>query len=269
MDIDVSGLVVEAQPVARACAEIYLRHVGAWFVGLLAHGSAVKGGFIPGCSDLDMQLYLDDAAYSWHGQLPLEIGFAVRRELEAVDLGPFRYVQCYPRRVHVEPGWVGPIPGAYHLIAGRLPIPAATAADLLESARRALDTLDPAPRHLMGKLLGHGSERLARSLRLLCTEVWPAVYQVLALHECEPLATWQLNKVEAIRRLPAGVRPAAERFYAAVRAYYPAEDSLEGALDLISAGVYTLESATPWWARISATEAKLAMQAACSGELSP
>ncbi|MBN1660235.1 MAG: hypothetical protein JXA93_17680 [Anaerolineae bacterium] len=248
--IDVTGLVAEAQPVARACVEIYLRHVGAWFVGLVAHGSAVKGGFVPGCSDLDLQLYLDDAAFTWHGQLPLEVGFAIRRELEGVALGPFRYVQCYPRRVHAEPGWVGPIPGAYHLIAGRLPIPEATAADLIDSARRSLATLDPAPAHLMGKLLGHGSERMARSLRLLCTEVWPVVYHVLALHEGEPLTTWQLPKVQAIGRLPAGVRRAAERFYAAVRAYYPAEASLEGALELIAAGVAVLESAVAWWAQI-------------------
>jgi hypothetical protein len=250
--VDVSGLVAEAQPVAQACAGIYLRHLGVWFVGLIAHGSAVKGGFIPGCSDLDLQLYLDDMAFTWHGQIPLEIGFAIRRELEQVDLGPFRYVQCYPRRVHVEPGWVGPIPGAYHLVAGRLPIPEATAHDLIASAQHALATLNPAPGHLMGKLLGHGSERLARSLRLLCTEVWPVIYQVLAVYEGDPLSTWQLPKAEAIGHLPVGVRPSAERFYAAVRAYYPAEESLDGALELIAAGVALLEHAAAWWTQAAA-----------------
>ena len=249
MHIDVTGLVEEARPVAQACAEIYWRHVGQWLVGLVAHGSAVKGGFIPGCSDLDMQMYLEDGAYTQHGQLPLEIGFAIRRELEGVGLGPFRYVQCYPRRLHAEPELVGPIPGAYHVIVGRLPIPEATGADLIDSARRALDTLNPMPNHLMGKLLGHGSERMARSLRLLCTQVWPVVYQVLALHEGNPLETWQLTKAEAIQRLPVAVQPEAERFYAAVRAYYPAENSLEGALELIAAGVGVLEQSAVWWAQ--------------------
>jgi len=219
----------------------------------VAHGSAVKGGFIPGCSDLDMQLYLDDVAFTRHGQLPLEVGFAIRRELESVPLGPFRYVQCYPRRLEAEPDLVGPIPGAYHVIAGRLPVPAATAADLIDSARRTLDTLNPLPGHLMGKLLGHGSERMARSLRLLCTQVWPVVYQVLALYEGAPLDTWQLTKVEAIERLPLAMQMAAERFYAAVRAYYPAEASLEGALELMAAGVAVLESAAVWWAQARAS----------------
>ncbi|MEO7003466.1 MAG: hypothetical protein ABI068_16690 [Ktedonobacterales bacterium] len=52
--IDVSRLMVEAQPIARAAAEVYLRHTTPWFVGLVAHGSALKGGFIAGCSDVDL-----------------------------------------------------------------------------------------------------------------------------------------------------------------------------------------------------------------------
>ena len=44
--MDVSRLVPEAQSIAAAAGEVYLRHTRPWFVGLIAHGSAVKGGFI-------------------------------------------------------------------------------------------------------------------------------------------------------------------------------------------------------------------------------
>jgi hypothetical protein len=60
--MNVSRLVPEAQPIAAAAGEVYLRHTQPWFIGLVAHGSAIKGGFIANCSDIDLQLYLDPGA---------------------------------------------------------------------------------------------------------------------------------------------------------------------------------------------------------------
>ncbi|HTK07018.1 MAG TPA: hypothetical protein VL485_07615 [Ktedonobacteraceae bacterium] len=55
---DVSPLTPIAQPIVLQAAEIYYRHLSPWLIGLLVHGSAYKGGFIPGCSDIDLKLYL-------------------------------------------------------------------------------------------------------------------------------------------------------------------------------------------------------------------
>jgi hypothetical protein len=220
-------------------------------MGLIAHGSAVKSGVIPNCSDIDFQLYLRDAAFSDRGRLPLELGIAVRRDLEGINLWPFRYVQCYVHRAQPEPGFVGPIPGAYHLVAGDLPVPEATAADLRLSARRALDELDPAPDLFMSKLFGPGGVRLERNLRLLCTKVWPVLYQVLTLQQpaSDPISLWRLPKEKAINCLPLGSRPyeAIQAFHLAVRAYYPDEDSLEDAFLVIQAGLAFLQAAADWW----------------------
>ncbi len=248
---DVSGLVAEARPIARQVAEVYLRHTAPWFIGLIVHGSAVKGGVIPHCSDVDFQLYLGDAAFSWHGQLPIELGYAIRRELEGIDLAPFRYVQCYALRPVPQSDLVGPIPGAYHLVAGDLPVPEATAQDLRQSAERALDELDTAPSFLIGKLLGPGGVRMERSIRLLCTKVWPVLYQVLTLHDqkSDPLALWCLTKQEAMNRLrfDAPLYSAVQTFHRAVWTYYPAEDSLDDALAVIQAGLAFLQVAEAWW----------------------
>ena len=230
---------------------MYLRHTEPWFIGLIVHGSAVKGGVIPNCSDIDFQLYLRDAAFSWRGQLPIELGYAIRRDLEGIKLAPFRYVQCYARRPQPQRDLVGPIPGAYHLIAGDLPIPEATARDLRRSARRALDELDAAPTFLMGKLLGSGGVRLERNIRLLCTKVWPPLYQVLTLQDLEsdPIATWCLTKEEAISRLPHGssLHNTIQAFHRAVWSYYPDEDSLEAALAVLRTGLAFLQAAEAWW----------------------
>ncbi len=260
--LDLSGIQEAARPLVRQVANVYCEHTTPWFVGLVVHGSAVKGGVIPGCSDLDFQLYLEPEALTWHGQLPLELGFAIRRDLEGIDLWPFRYVQVYPITSDVPEDWVGPIPGAYHLLTGRLSVPEATAKQLRQSAARSLTALDPAPRHLMGRLLGPDSKRssgggvrLARSLRLLCTQVWPVLYQVLTLQEDDALAVWRLPKAEALARLKQGtslrqgasLRQAGEEFYEAIQAYYPAEDSLEAAFSMMRAGVDFLQAAKSWW----------------------
>ena len=250
-DPDVSGLVPEARPIARQVARVYVKHTAPWFTGLIVHGSAVKGGVIPNCSDMDFQLYLRDEAFSWRGQFPLELGYAIRRDLESIRLWPFRYVQCYVHHNRPEPGWVGPIPGAYHLVAGRLPVPEATADDLRRSARRALDELDATPDFVLGKLLGPGGVRLERSIRLLCTKVWPVLYQVLTLQDPEedPIRLWCLPKEEAMSRLPhdSALHQAIQAFYGAVWAYYPEEDTLEGALAVIETGMGFLQAAESWW----------------------
>ena len=251
--MDLSGLVAEAQPIAGQVAATYLKHTAPWFIGLIAHGSAVKGGIIPGCSDVDFQLYLERSAFSRHGHLPLELGFAIRRDLEGIKLSPFRYIQCYARTSEPLEDWVGPIPGAYHLVSGRLPVEEATDHDLRASARSELSRLDVSSTFLMGKLLGPGGVRLERSIRLLCTKVWPVLYQVLTLQlpEERPIALWRLPKERAIRRLPrdSALSDEMDRFYRAVLAYYPAEDSLEHALSVIQHGIAFLEAARCWWDR--------------------
>jgi hypothetical protein len=43
--LDVSCVAAVARPVVQQAAAVYLRHMQPWFVGLLIHGSALKGGF--------------------------------------------------------------------------------------------------------------------------------------------------------------------------------------------------------------------------------
>ena len=68
---DLSGVIPEARLTVQEAATVYLSHTAPWFIGLLVHGSVVKGGVIPGCSDVDFQLYLEPSAFTPQGQLPL------------------------------------------------------------------------------------------------------------------------------------------------------------------------------------------------------
>jgi hypothetical protein len=93
--IDVASLVPEAREIVRASAQIYFEHTRPWFVGLLIHGSALKGGFIPGCSDIDFKLYLHDGAFQANGDLRFDLSLAIQRDLSRIDPAPFQYIQCY------------------------------------------------------------------------------------------------------------------------------------------------------------------------------
>ncbi|MFQ6100156.1 MAG: hypothetical protein ACE5OS_02825 [Anaerolineae bacterium] len=125
----------------------------------------------------------------------------------------------------------------------------ATAGQLRESAQRALAELDPMPSFIMGRLLGHGGVRLVRSIRLLCTKVWPVLYQVLTLQQDDVIRVWCLPKEQAIELLPmnTSLSQTIRGFYQAVQAYYPAEDSVEGALSIIESGIAFHEAAKSWW----------------------
>ena len=249
MEVDVSNLRPEARSIVCQVAAVYLEHTAPWFIGLIVHGSAVKGGVIPGCSDIDFQLYLQDPAFTSQGQLPLELGLSIYRDLSNISLSPFWYAQCTTLPGRLPEGFVGPVPGAYHLVAGRLPVAEATAQQLRESAREALAELNPVPTVVMSRLLGHGGVRLARSIRLLCTKVWPVLYQVLTLQQDDVIRVWCLPKEQAIELLPTNtsLSQTVRRFYQAVQAYYPDENSVEGALSVIESGVAFLKAAKSWW----------------------
>jgi hypothetical protein len=248
--MDVSRLVPEARPIAAAAGEVYLRHTRPWFVGLLAHGSALKGGFIANCSDIDLQLFLDPGAFIEDGQLPLALCISIQRDLAHISPAPFRYIQCYAHPNALPVGQVGPIPGAYSVLAGHLPVPEASAQQLRSSASAALATLAPVDPSVPGALLDSGECRLQRQARYTCTKVWPVLYQLLTLQQRDPILVWNLPKSSAIALLsdatPLG--QSIRAFDAAVRAYYPAEATADGALDVIWRGVDFLRAAKAWTA---------------------
>ncbi|HEU0027682.1 MAG TPA: hypothetical protein VFQ25_11250 [Ktedonobacterales bacterium] len=248
-ELDVAPLVSDARPVARAATEVYIRHTRRWLIGLMAHGSALKGGFIPGCSDVDMQLFLTEDAFDSEGRLPLALGLAIQRDLAGIPLGPFQYIQCYARSPRPRDRMVGPIPGAYHMVLGSLPVPEASAEDLRVSARRTLAGLRPTPDYIESGLLTYSKPRLERHARLMCTDVWPLIFQVLSLTESDPIAMWRLPKTEAIAYLPfaMGLRHEAAAFLRAVRDGYAGEQAPERLIAVIAQGITFRAAAADWY----------------------
>jgi len=253
--LDISRLVPEAQAIVHAAATVYLHHLGQWCMGVLVHGSALKGDYIPGCSDIDFQLYLEPAAFTQKGQLPLEVCLALQRDLAKIEPFPFQYIQGHTLPSSPWKGYLGPIPGAYHVVAGTLPIPEATEEELRLSARTALEKLDPPMAYLTEGLLEHGGGRLAYRVRLLCTDVWPMLYHILTIQQGNGLGMWNLPKRKAMDLLPKESASAQTllAFYQAIRTYYPEEAPVEEGLRAIESGVAFLKSVKSWWNEINAS----------------
>lgn len=250
--------VEEAGDIVEAVADVIHSHTKEWIAGLIVFGSAVRGGFIPGCSDIDFQLFLEDDAIDSVGCLPLTTCLAIHRGLSKIDPRPFRYIQCTPTSVQQAADEnLGPVPGTYRVVRGRLPVAEATAEQLVASARQALAALEPSPEFVRKGLLDHGDGRLERDVRLLCTKVWPVLFHVLTIHSNDPISAWQLPKDRACDALPEdlGLRRQFREFYGSVLMHYRQERSgPDTALDLIEKGVACLTSAQCWWDRLERSQ---------------
>ncbi|HSL30185.1 MAG TPA: hypothetical protein VK900_13385 [Anaerolineales bacterium] len=258
---DVSGLIPEAHDIARTVAAIYWKHTQRWFVGLASFGSAVRGDVILGVSDLDFHLYLQPSIFinadGNHNILPLELGLAIYRDLAQVDPAPFRYIDGGAETNLLPEGHVGPIPGSYHMIAGVLPYAEATNTQLKVRAQHELNRLNPLPSFVSEAFFRHGTGQgdLSHTVRQLCQMVWPIVYHIATLEQDDALAVWRLQKNRVIHLFPTNeiLGSRIHAFNTTMRQYYPAEGSVDTALDLIRLGVNVLQSAADWWRTTGST----------------
>jgi hypothetical protein len=251
---DVSPLVPEAHPIVLEAAQIFYKHLHPWLTGMLVHGSAYKGGFIPNCSDIDIQLYLKAEAFDQEEAIPLKLAIAIHRELAHIDVAPFQYIQSYtlpdnPTKLLEKQQRIGPIPGAYHMVFGTLPIPEATIAQIIESAKWTLERQRSARADVSLDLFQHGGGKLERRVRFLCTDVWPTLYSILTLRTQNPLYIWQQCKENVIDLLPEHepLGQAIRAFYNSVYTYYTVEQSVEQALLVLEQGVHFSQLATEWY----------------------
>ena len=116
----------------KACKSVF----GESLVAIIAKGSTVKGGFIPGLSDVDLHVYLKDDAFIYSDFLKLELSLSLQEKIDQIiqkyDFGggPIQ-VQFLP--VSQSRDWAGPLPGTYLLLYGdRCPDPPHTAEKMLK-----------------------------------------------------------------------------------------------------------------------------------------
>jgi hypothetical protein len=237
----------EVERIAKQVIEVYKKHTEKDFIGLIVHGSAVKGGFIHGSSDIDFQLFLKKSIFEENGMLPLDLYLKIHHDLAKIQTTPFRYIQCKALSNPLPDGYIGPVPGTYKIVAGTMPIQEATNEQLKQSAHESLSHLYDTPNYLSA-LLDHGKDRLTHLIRLLCTKVSSLVYQVLSLEHENAIQIWNMPKNMAIRCLPTEkLKSHAEAFYIHAKSYYPQETSIYDALEMVKYAVLFFDNIKKWY----------------------
>ena len=247
--IDVGGVQPSARLIVDKIACVYIHHLGASLITLVAHGSAVKGGIIPGSSDVDTVAFVREDVLTQHGELPLGLAVDLHRDLARIDPAPYRYLQGHVQPAGTTHGLTF-VPGTFHVITGAADLPVATGADLLAAAHRALAMFDAgaASAGISNALLDHGEGRLDGQVRWTCTDVWPPMYHVACVHLGDGLAAWQRTKHEVLDVLhdePIVVEPLA-RWFEAVTAHYANGETRESALAALSAGAAFHDAVARW-----------------------
>jgi hypothetical protein len=241
-------LIEQTQSIVQQVSDIYTKHTQRWFIGLVVHGSAVKGGFMEGWSDIDFQLYLEDSAIIENGQLPLRLCLSIHKDLSAINPYPYQYIQT---RV-LTPSYSrygGLVSNTYELVKGRLLLGELTNEQLFERAQIDLTELNPAKLFLTENLLEHGDDRLLRSVRAFCTAVWPALYQLLTVQTNDGIKIWGLTKTQAIELLPknTSLSRTIHTFHEAIVSCFSNKSSIVDALNVIETGSDFLQNVKYWW----------------------
>lgn len=205
----------------RACLDVFGAHR---VEAIVLHGSAAKGGFIPGFSDVDFIVLLAPGCFDEFG-LRLDDAFAIQERIAAIpwkDAGA-SYPQAYFYDAAKVPAWwTGPDAAASRVIHGHFPDDLRPTPDgLRASALRLLREDLPGLIHVDVESFSDSTdEQLPRRLRLLATRVTPSMFSLLTLRSDDPLGEWARPKHAAAERLavlydaPEAALP--RRFYASL-----------------------------------------------------
>ena len=194
-------------------------------------------------------------AFGPDGQLPLDVSVKLHRDLARIDPAPFQYIQCYALPTTLTPegkGSLGPVPGSYHMLTGRLPVPEATEAQVRDKAARLLANVQPDPSRAASRLLQHGGGRFEATVRFVCTDVWPTLYSALVVRSDDPLAIWALPKevaVEELAGLDGVLGKTIRAFHQRVLNYYTGSRALDDGLAVIETGSAFLQLVQRWFAK--------------------
>jgi len=191
-------------------------------VAVVLHGSAAKGGFIPGFSDVDFIVLLAPECFDEFG-LQLDDAFAIQERIAAIpwERASAAYPQAYFYDARNMPAWwTGPIASASRVLHGAFPDDLRPTPDRMRAAALRLlrDDLPGLIHSDTESFSDSADSALPRRLRLLSTRVTPSMFSLLVLRSGDPLGEWTRTKHEAAHRLAAaypGVAPAAlpRQFY--------------------------------------------------------
>jgi len=168
--------------------------------------------------------------------------------VEGPEPTPFCLIQCRAFAMFPE-GHTGLVPGAYHLLAGRMPIAEATLEELVLSARQTFQQLIPLPPKLLGSLMEHG-KGIWRGRYGGCVPV--SGQHSISSWFCRATIPLRCGDCRNQRRSHCFLPRAPQegpfaRFFKRRGPTTPTEQSIEEGLQVIATGMVSLQAAHGWW----------------------
>lgn len=223
--------------------------------GAILKGSALKGDFIEGYSDLDVHLFVDAAAMRGVDVPALDRALAFQKLFGSVEPRDYGVNSCQLFFVtwgRYPAGWVRPIPGAYEVIYGALP-PGFTDLDPADYVRGAHDWLDASPRWidtLLGRFVDKPDRTVADLIRLAGTILKPVPYCAAVILHGDPFRIWRLPLAEVLPLVAAEISPSGSlgAFFARVQEWPAIEGDPDQLRELFRLALTALQEAADWHA---------------------
>lgn len=182
----------------EVCRSVFEKNL----VAIIAKGSTVKGGFIPGLSDIDLHVYLKDEAFEFSDFLKLELGLKFQEKMGKLikkydfNGSPLQVILLNTSRE--KKNWSSPIPGTFILLYGNeCPESLPDGKEMLEQDARNLQDVTY-PYGLVNSFVDKSDDALPSYVRRLSPAVTPVLNRVLSLLTQAPFSAWKMNKLEAI-----------------------------------------------------------------------
>ena len=203
----------------EACKSVF----GESLVAVINKGSTVKGGFIPGLSDVDLHVYLKNDAFIYSDFLKLELGLSMQEKIDELirkyDFGggPIQVIMI---NVSQQRDWSAPLPGTYLVLYGDgCPEEPPTVESMLEQDRESLRN----PHYaygLINSLADKSSDSLAGYVRRINPAVTPTFYRVLSVLTGDPFKVWSMTKFQVLEALEHLENSAANQLAGFGREFY-------------------------------------------------
>jgi predicted nucleotidyltransferase len=205
----------------EACKSVF----GESLVSIITKGSTVKGGFIPGLSDVDMHVYLKEEAFEYRDFLKLELGLKLQEKvndlLHCYDLGGSP-IQVIPINVSMPKFWPRSLLDTYIFLYGdECPEPEPVAETMLEDDLSNLQYQYPNYAYsLVNTYADKGNEELPQFVRRLNPAVTPTLNRVFSVITEDPFKAWKMNKFEVLDALEQLEDESAKRLAQLGREFY-------------------------------------------------
>jgi len=216
-------------------------------------GSAVKGDFLRGYSDLDFHIFVKPKAMDGERAPKVEEAIRFQKAFGAVnpeDYGASQFQIYFINSEKYPSDWVPPIEGTYRVSWGSLPPAAKEADDLayIRAARKSLSEVEGDHKKLVERFVDKPDSRVPGVVRLLGATLKNHMYSVSVLLTGKPKTAFNLRLDEMIPIVEEGVRSKGHfsAFYERVSNWNHVEGGGDYARETFTEGIAALGEIVHW-----------------------